>query len=152
MSVINIIIISVLASIVLVLVAFVFFKWVPQRLRTEKYTNKWKELQGYCRDRKTWPRALSEADALLDSALRRRKFKGKSMGERMVSAQRAITNNDAMWFAHNLTKKLLEVPTSRPKESDIKAALLGYRNALKDLGAIQTTSKAQTPDSSEAQE
>lgn len=89
-----------------------------------------------------WPGVLKDADELLDSALKRRKFKGKSMGERMVSAQRVISNNDSMWFAHNFTKKLIENPSMRPKEAEVKSALLGFRSALKDLGAIRTATPA----------
>lgn len=137
----NILLISLGSIAALSIVFYVFVKWVPKRLRTEKFSRKWKELQGFCRDRRTWGLALQEADKLLDSALKQRKFKGKTMGERMVSAQRIISNNDSMWYAHNLTKKLIETPSSRPKEGDIKNALVGFRNALKDLGALQTAQK-----------
>lgn len=149
MSVINIIIIVSVVLLFFGLTAFGILKWVPKRLKTEKYARKWKELQVFCRERKTWPQALSQADRLLDTALKQRKFKGKTMGERMVSAQRVITNNDSMWFAHNLTKKLIENPASRPKESDIKSALIGYRNALKDLGAIRAEPKSEPDEHSE---
>jgi hypothetical protein len=133
--------------VVLLVVGFVVYRRVPKRLKTDLYASKWKELQAYCRDKTTWPQAIAEADKLLDKALRRRKFKGKSMGERMVSAQRIITNNDAMWFAHNLAKKVLTDPDARLKEAEVKAALLGFRQALKDIGAL----KIQKTDQKEAE-
>ncbi len=109
---------------------------VPKRLKADHFVAQWKELQSYCRDKKTWPKALTEADKLLDRALKKRKFKGKSMGERMVAAQRVFTDNDAVWFAHNLRKKLSAAPASRIKESEVKDALVGFRQALRDIGAL----------------
>ena len=42
--------------------------------------------------------AVVDADKLLDEALKRHHFKGKTMGERLVSAQRMISDNDAVWY------------------------------------------------------
>jgi hypothetical protein len=138
MNIVNIIIGVFGALVVLGILAFIFFKRIPRRLKTDKFAKEWKQLQAYCKDKKTWPDALSEADKLLDTALKKRKFKGKSMGERMVSAQRAISNNDAMWFGHNLYKKITAEPKSRLSEADMKAALVGFRGALKDIGALES--------------
>lgn len=110
---------------------------VPKRLKRDYFITRWKELQSYCKDKKTWPDALAEADKLLDLALKKRKFKGKSMGERMVAAQRTFTDNDRAWFAHNLAKKVRSNdPKLRLKESDVKDALIGFRQALRDIGAL----------------
>lgn len=110
---------------------------VPKRLKRDYFVARWKELQNYCKDKKTWPDALAEADKLLDRALKKRKFKGKSMGERMVAAQRTFTDNDRAWFAHNLAKKVrANDPKLRLKESDVKDALIGFRQALRDIGAL----------------
>lgn len=105
--------------------------------KPEKFESKWRELQAYCRDKSTWNEALIEADKLLDKALKKRKFRGKSMGERLVNAQRFITDNDDTWDAHNLVKKLINTPEKvRLKERDVKEALISFREALKDLGAL----------------
>jgi hypothetical protein len=114
---------------------------LPRKLKTARFVAQWKELQGHLTDKTSWPKALADADKMLNSALKARKFKGKSMGERMVSAQKVITNNDAMWFAHNLYKKVVAEPTIRLKEADVKTALIGYRNALKDIGALHMPPK-----------
>ena len=142
---INVIILAILALLIIGLAAAVYLKRRPKTLDNEMYLVKWKELQGFCKDRKTWPDALRSADQLLDTALRARKMRGKTMGERMASASRVMSNNDAMWFAHNLCKKLAEKPTTRLKEAEVKAALVGFRQALKDIGALETTTK-QTAD------
>jgi hypothetical protein len=113
------------------------FKRKPRRLKPDYFAAKWKELQQYCRNKETWPQALVMADKLLDEALKKRRYKGKSMGERMVSAQRKISNNDSLWYAHNLCKKAAENADIRLKEADVKQALMGIRQALKDLGAFK---------------
>ena len=139
---------SVALGVVLILVAL---RWRSHRVNVEKFTREWKELQGYCKTKDTWPQALQQADKLLDAALRKRNFKGKSMGERMVSAQRAITNNDAMWFAHNLVRKMTEKPEMRLKEQDVKSALVGFRSALKDLDALMSAKPQTTTDQGESE-
>ena len=118
------------------ILVFVGLRKMPRRLKVRKYVGDWKELQLFCKDRATWPKALEDADKLLDQALRRRKYKGRSMGERLVSAQRKLTDNDSIWTAHNLTKKITENPALRLRESAVKSALIAYRQALKDLGAL----------------
>jgi hypothetical protein len=109
---------------------------VPKQLKASYFVDRWKNLQEHCKDKKSWPHAIREADRLLDRALKKRKFKGKTMGERMVSAQRTFTDNDAAWFAHNVYKKLLADPNFKLKEADVKNALVGFRQALRDLGAL----------------
>ena len=93
-------------------------------------------MQSYCKDKKKWPQALSEAEKLLENALKKRKYKGKTLGERMVSAQKVFTDNDGLWFAHNLYKKVLSGELKAIREDDIKDALVAYRQALRDLGAL----------------
>ncbi len=117
-------------------VFLVVHKKRPKKLKVERYNQKWKELQQFCKDKATWPEAIFAADALLDEALKRRRFKGKSMGERMVAAQRKFSDNDLVWYAHNYCKKIREQPTKRLKKADVQEALMGFRQALKDIGAL----------------
>lgn len=123
---------------VTVLLAGTFYRYVPKRLKQSKFTKSWTELQNYCRKKETWPDALINADKLLDKALARRKFKGRTMGERLVSAQKMFTNNDEVWRSHNLVKRLLTSPDLSLRESDVKSALIAFRQALRDLGALPT--------------
>jgi hypothetical protein len=125
-----------LAVVVGLIMLAIIYKYLPKRLKQDAFDENWKQLQAFCKDKVTWPDALIAADRLLDNALKRRKFKGKTMGERMVSAQRLFLNNDAVWFAHSLTKKILADPEFRLKEADVKSALIGFRQALRDLGAL----------------
>lgn len=131
-------------GVVFCIISAIIYRRIPKRLKVEQYIGDWKELQLYCRDKATWPHALAEADKLLDRALKKRKYKGKRMGERMVSAQRAINNNDQLWFAHNLAKKVIADPAIKLKEADVKTALIGFRQALKDIGALKPSEAAVT--------
>ena len=134
------------AVVAVVLAVIILCKW-PRKLNPQDFLAKWKSLQALCREKITWPEALSEADMLLDKALKKRKYKGKSMGERLVSAQRIFTNNDAVWFAHNMCKKVLADPDVRIREDDIKAALIGFRQALRDLGALPSNQETKSDES-----
>lgn len=113
----------------------------PKRLKTDRFIASWRELQSLLRDPDQWTRAVVEADKMLDFALKKRKLRGKTMGARMVSAQRLFTDNDDTWFAHNLAKKVLMQPDIKLKESDVKDALIGFRQALRDIGALPVGEK-----------
>ncbi|HUP26289.1 MAG TPA: hypothetical protein VM124_01420 [Candidatus Limnocylindrales bacterium] len=116
--------------------SFTAYKKWPRRLRGDKFAANWKELQTYCKDKATWPLAILEADKLLDIALKKRKLKGRTMGARLVAAQRLLSDNDNVWFAHNLAKKIAAQSDLKLKETDVKDALMGFRQALKDIGAL----------------
>ena len=108
-----------------------------RRLKTKKFKEQWTELQKFCASKETWALAVINADKLLDEALKKKHLKGKSMGERLVAVQKQLTDNDAVWFAHNLSKKLLNDSAGKLKEADVKRSLIGFRTALKDLGALE---------------
>lgn len=120
---------------VLVVVAGVLSRR-PRKMNTTYYAEKWLELQKLLKDQATWPLAIIDADKLLDKALKERKYKGKSMGERLVAAQRDIQDNDDVWFGHKLRNKLVHEQDIKLRERDVKDALLGIKHALKDLGAL----------------
>jgi hypothetical protein len=109
----------------------------PRRLKPDKFAKRWKELQQHCASRKTWPLAIIEADNLLDDALKKAHFKGKTTGERLVAAQHTLTSNDTVWYGHKLRKTISGEDVRKLKKSDILAALAGFRQALRDLGALE---------------
>lgn len=121
---------------ILVVVIKFGMRRAPLKPRKKSFSKRWADLQKFCKTKETWPDAIFAADKLLDKALIKKGFKGKSMGERLVSAQRTFTNNDSLWFAHKLCKKLRDNPDSKLKEREVKEALIGFRQALKDLGAL----------------
>jgi hypothetical protein len=115
--------------------------WLAKRrsshLNTEYFGSRWQALQKMCSDKSTWPLAIIDADKLLDDALKQSHAKGKTMGERLVTVQRTLTNNDSVWYAHKLRNKLVHEQYDNLKERDVKEALIGFRQALKDLGALK---------------
>lgn len=128
--------IIIVGALVLFAVVTLAAKKAPKRLNQNKFQEKWLELQTLCADKTTWPLAIINADKLLDDALKRRHFKGKTMGERMVSAQRVFSNNDAVWFGHKLRNKLVHEQNVRLSQAEVLDALKGIRQGLKDLGAL----------------
>jgi hypothetical protein len=115
---------------------------IPRRkkkLNQVKFAEQWQDLQKLCGTRKTWPQAIFEADKLVDDALKRLKYKGKTTGERLVAAQHDLTSNDMIWFGHKLRNKLEQddIDVRTLKKQDIIDALNGFRQALRDLGALE---------------
>lgn len=117
-------------------IAFLIRRKVPKKLNQQYFLKEWRYLQAMCGNKDTWPLAVINADKLLDVALKRRKFVGKTMGERLVAAQRKLTNNDGVWYAHKLRNRLVHEQDVHLREKDVKDALVGIRQALKDLGAL----------------
>jgi hypothetical protein len=114
-------------------------KFKPLPLNHTYFDQRWQEVLAlFKEERTTWPLAVINADKLLDDALKKRRFRGKTMGERMVSAQKWFSNNDSVWYGHKLRNRLVhEADTTKLREADVKQALDGFRRALKDLGAMK---------------
>jgi hypothetical protein len=119
--------------ILLVLVA----RRLPRRMKSKRFVKKWRALQTKCADESQWPEVLKEADMLLDEALRRKRIKGKTTGERMVEAGKYFSDKESVWFAHKLRKRYEANPRAKLTQEQMKKALLGLLQALKDLGAIK---------------
>jgi hypothetical protein len=115
---------------------FVFNKKRPKRVKIRHYSKRWKDIQKLCPSKETWPQAVIEADNLLDDVLKKRRYKGSSMGERLVEAQKIFTDNDSVWYAHKLRKKIEAEPSIKLKKAEVKDALFGIRQGLKDLRAL----------------
>ena len=122
---------------VLLIVGLLVRKYKPRKIKTEQCTNRWQVLQKHCADKKTWYLAVTDADRLLDDVLKRRHYKGKTTGERLVSAQHDFTNNESLWFGHKLYNRIQDDGTTKLSKQDTLEALGGFRQALKDLGALQ---------------
>lgn len=128
--------IALVALLILLAIVTLVRRSRSRRSKKDYFQTKWKELQAFCKDKATWPEAITSADKLLDEALKKRRLKGRTMGERMVKAQRLFTDNDGVWFGHKLRTKLESEPEVKLKEKDVKGALVAFRQALKDLGVF----------------
>ncbi len=126
------------AAILLVCILIMTFRSrKPQELDLDKYKKGWKSVELKLKDESLWALAIIEADDLLAEALETRRYKGKNMGERLVSAQRDIADNPNVWFAHKLKKRIVMEENPKMKKKEVKAALLGLRGALRDVGALK---------------
>lgn len=120
---------------VLILVGFIGKKRFG--FTSQKYfRDKWVELLTRVRTPEGMVLAVIDADKLLDEALRRKHFRGKTTGERLVAAQRSLSDNDAVWYAHKLRNRLVHEPNIKLKKSEAQSALAGFRQGLKDLGML----------------
>jgi hypothetical protein len=131
-------IIAILAAVFLaaLFIGGTVFKFKPRNLNTDYFQKRWKEAQRLCAEQDTWPLAIINADKLLDDALKRSHYKGKSMGERLAAAQHELTDNDGVWFAHKIRNRLVHEQNVKINKRQVKKALIGVGRALKDLGAI----------------
>ncbi len=125
------------AVILVITVAIIAYLKLPKRIKPDKFAIRWKQLQDKCVDSAQWASAIIDADNLLNEALKKKQVKGKSMGERLVEAQKNFTNNDAVWFGHKLRTKLDVNPEFPLTKEDVQKALLGLRQGLKDIGALK---------------
>lgn len=107
-------------------------------LNRQKYQTKWLEIEhSVSRDNPaTYPMAVLNADKLVDQALKERRFRGETMGERMKSAQDTWRNANHVWTAHKIRNQLAHEPDYTITYQTASRALAAFKQALKDLGAI----------------
>ncbi|HVO86779.1 MAG TPA: hypothetical protein VMT23_03635 [Candidatus Binatia bacterium] len=105
-------------------------------LDKDYFYDKWYELLARVKSPEGMILAVIDADKLLDEALKKKHFRGKTMGERLVSAQRSISDNDGVWYAHKLRNRLVHEPNVKLKKNEAQNALAGFKKALQDLGAL----------------
>jgi hypothetical protein len=108
----------------------------PRTLDQEYFQLRWGELLARVKTPEGMMLAIIDADKLLDEALKKHRLKGRTMGERLVAAQRIISDNDAVWYAHKLRNRLVHEPNVKLRKSEAKNALAGFRQGLRDLGAF----------------
>ncbi|MBI1952346.1 hypothetical protein HYS42_01320 [Candidatus Saccharibacteria bacterium] len=111
-------------------------KHKPRQLNQQYYQKKWLEILVRVNTYDGMILAVIDADKLLDEALKKKNYRGKTMGERLVAAQRDISDNDGVWYSHKLRNRLVHEPTTRLRKNEAKQALAGFRQVLKDLGAL----------------
>lgn len=108
----------------------------PYALHKDYFHKKWMELLSRVKTPEGMILAVIDADKLLDEALRKRRFKGKTTGERLVAAQRLLTDNDGVWYAHKLRNRLVHEQNQSLRKKEAVNALEGFKKALHDLGAL----------------
>lgn len=130
---IGIVIIGVLLAVVIALTK----KAVPQ-LDVNKYRTKWLAIEQALKkdEPSTYFMTVMNADKLLDHALKERGIKGDTMGARMKMAQATWSNANAVWGAHKVRNRIAHETDANISYDDARRALAGFKQALKDIGAI----------------
>ena len=107
-------------------------------LDAEAYRTKWLNIEQSFRpeNEESHHMAILNADKLLDTALKERGFNGNTMGERMKSAQKVWSNANHVWTAHKLRNRVAHESDLRLNTDIARRALVAFKQALKDLGAI----------------
>lgn len=104
----------------------------------EKYRTRWMTIeQSLVKDNEpSYHMAILNADKLLDQALREAGVKGQTMGDRMKFARDKWSNRDAVWASHKMRNKIAHETDVRVSYDTARRALAGFKQGLKDLGAI----------------
>ena len=84
----------------------------------------------------TCPIVIIEADKLLDKALMEMGVPGKTMGDRLKRSGDKFTDINAVWRAHKLRNAIAHETDLEIGYKQASNALVIYKQALKDLGAI----------------
>ena len=84
----------------------------------------------------TYVTTIINADKLLDKALVEMGIAGTTMGERLKKIPNKFSDIDAVWRAHKLRNAIAHEPDAEISYRQAAGALVTYRQALKDLGAI----------------
>lgn len=134
-------ILLLIAILIVAIIGAVYLALATKRqpiLDQSKYQAQWLAIEhSVQRDNpSSWQLAIMNADKLLDQALRERRFSGKTMGERMKSAQSAWKNANHVWSAHKIRNQLAHETNAQVSHDTTLRALAAYKQGLKDLGAI----------------
>ena len=131
-------VIGVLVVGILLIVVIALTKKGPGPLDVDKYRMKWLAIEKQLdrTQQASYHLAVLNADKLLDQALRERGVRGETMGERMKTAKDTWSNANAIWTAHKLRNQIAHESDVQVGYDDARRALAGFKQALKDIGAI----------------
>lgn len=122
----------------LLIAAIMLTKKGGMQLDVDKYRLKWMAIEKQLKvdDQSGCVLAVLNADKLLDQALRERGIKGQTMGERMKTAKDTWSNANSVWGAHKLRNQIAHESDHHLSYDDARRAVAGFKQALKDVGAI----------------
>lgn len=131
-------IVGVLIVGILLIAVIMLTKKGPAPLDVEKYRMRWLSIEKQLvRDQPaSYHLVILNADKLLDHALKGRRVKGDTMGERMRTAKNSWSNANAVWTAHKLRNQVAHEADVHVSYDDARRALASFKQALKDIGAI----------------
>ncbi len=98
----------------------------------------WQQISAYRFNQQTWPLAVSEADKLVDTALKSAGFAGSTFADRLKSAERFFRPNayQALWDAHKLRNNIAHQVGYGLSQQQVNQAMYSFEQALNILGVI----------------
>jgi transposase len=109
-----------------------------RNLNVEKYRMRWLQIEQQLKkdEPSSYHLVVLNADKLLDQALRDRGVRGNTMGERMKTLKDTWSNANNIWTAHKLRNQIAHETDVNVSYDDARRALAGFKQGLKDVGAI----------------
>jgi len=131
-------IIAIVAVGLLMLIAMTLSGRHRYTFDVEAYQTRWLKIENGLDkdDPRSYTVAVIEADKLLDRALNEMGLPGKTMGERLKRVTDKFEKPNAVWAAHRLRNQIAHEPDFEVDYGQASRALMAFRQALKDLGAI----------------
>jgi hypothetical protein len=107
-------------------------------LNIDHYRMKWLAIEQQLKkdEPSSYHLVVLNADKLLDHALKERGLKGETMGERLKNASQLFSNRNAVWSSHKIRNQIAHEAEVNVSYDDARRALGGFKQALKDIGAI----------------
>lgn len=102
----------------------------------EFVAQKWSTIEAMANGGGSLRDAVSEADKLLDYALKQTGARGETMGERLKSSGGRFSNINNIWTAHKLRNALAHEASFDLVPSQAKEAIGYFRQGLLDLGVL----------------
>lgn len=131
-------VIAIVAVALLALVAMVLTGKRRHEFNVQEYQTRWLKIENGLDkdDPRSYNFAVLEADKLLDKALTEMGLPGQSMGERLKKIGDRLPDINKVWQAHKLRNQIVHESDFSVNYGQARQALMIFRQALKNLGAI----------------
>lgn len=131
-------IIAVLVVGVMILVAMFLTKKRSYHFNKEKYQTRFLTIENHLvkTNSATFMKTVIDGDKLLDKAMVEMGIPGKNMGDRLKHSKDKFSDVNAIWKAHKLRNALAHEDDLEITYRQAQVALMIYKQALKDIGAI----------------
>ena len=131
-------IIAVLIVGVMILIAMFLTKKRSYRFNKEKYQSRFLSIENHLvkTNSATFMKTVIDGDKLLDKAMVEMGIPGKNMGDRLKHSKDKFSDVNAIWKAHKLRNALAHEDDLEITYRQAQVALMIYKQALKDIGAI----------------
>jgi len=98
----------------------------------------WGTVEMHAMQPSTYALAISEADKIVDTALRLSGVSGQTMGERLKASEHLFSHDlyQRLWSAHKLRNTLAHEVGASVSADELRSAVEAFRSALYTLGVL----------------